>query len=381
MAAAPLPGPDELYDSAPCGLMLASDAGQLLKVNRVVCKWLGYTGEELLARRFSDLLTMGSRIFHQTHLAPLLRIQGSVAEVKLEFRDRDGKAIPVMVNLAERADAGGALHLHIACFIAEDRHKYERELLLQRRRAEDLATQYAQAQSERAAARAEAEDRAQFAEQMMGVVSHDLRNPLSVVGMSAALLRMTPLNAQQATVVGRIDRSVKHAERLIADLLDFTQARLGGGVSVKPADTDLHAVVADSVSALATAFPERAIVHEAVGPGTAKADPERIVQAVGNLVANAVNYGDPQYPVKVRTLGDAAGFRIEVHNHGAPIPPELQQSLFEPMIRGADKVAGSKGVGLGLYIVREIAKAHGGSVELASTADEGTTFTIVLPAG
>jgi sigma-B regulation protein RsbU (phosphoserine phosphatase) len=347
-------------------------------VNGVVCKWLGYAEAELLSMRFQDLLTIGSRIFHQTHLAPLLRMQGSVAEVKLEVRTRDGRALPVMVNLAEEV-FGGVLYLHIAASIAEDRHKYERELLLQRRRAEELATQYAQAQSDLASARAQAEDRAHFAEQMMGIVSHDLRNPISVISMNAALLRMAPLTGPQAAVADRIDRSVKHAERLIADLLDFTQARLGGGVAVRLAPVDLHPVVADSVAGLSTAFPERVILHEQAGSGTVRADPDRIVQAVGNLVANAVHYGDPRRPVSVRTQCDAAGFRIAVHNDGDAIPPEVQASLFEPMIRGVDQAAPNRGVGLGLYIVREIAKAHRGAVELRSAPDDGTTFTIVLP--
>jgi sigma-B regulation protein RsbU (phosphoserine phosphatase) len=197
--------------------------------------------------------------------------------------------------------------------------------------------------------------------------------------MNAALLRMTPLTGPQVSVADRIDRSVKHAERLIADLLDFTQARLGSGVAVRLAAVDLHPVVADSIAGLSTAFPGRAIVHEQAGPGIAQADADRIVQAVGNLVANAVRYGDPQRPVNVRTVGDAAAFRIEVRNEGEAIPPALQATLFEPMIRGIDKAPATKGVGLGLFIVREIAKAHHGSVELSSVAGGSTTFSIVLP--
>src|SRR4051794_27354648 len=124
-----VPGPRELYDFAACGLMLANSSGQFLKVNRAICKWLGHSEEELLGKRLTDLLTTGSRIFYQTHLAPLLRMQGSVAEVKLEFRSSTGKTIPVMVNLAEQAE-GTDLFLHIAVLMAEDRHKYERELLM-----------------------------------------------------------------------------------------------------------------------------------------------------------------------------------------------------------------------------------------------------------
>jgi sigma-B regulation protein RsbU (phosphoserine phosphatase) len=368
--------PAELYDKAPCGLMLADSKGQLVRVNQTICKWLGRSRAELLDARFPELLTVGGRIFYQTHLAPLLRMQGSVAEVKLELRAAHGKSIPVMVNLAEQLD-GDELFLHIALFMAEDRHKYERELLLQRQRAEDLAAQYAKVQSDLAAAQTQAEDRAVFAEQMMGIVSHDLRNPLSTIHLSAVLLGMTDPSPQQLSALGRIDRAVKRAERLIRDLLGFTQARFGGGIPVKAELVDLHQVVAEAVQELSAAFPERKIVHERSGPGMCEADTDRIVQALGNLVANAVNYGRADVPIEVRTDGTSPEFLISVHNDGEPISEELRTTLFEPMVRGA--VAGTKGVGLGLFIVREVAKAHKGSVQLASRAGEGTTFTIRIP--
>jgi phosphoserine phosphatase RsbU/P len=357
--------------------MLADSRGQLVRVNQTICTWLGRARTELLDLRFQDLLSMGGRIFYQTHLAPLLRMQSSVAEVKLELRGSNDKTIPVMVNLEERVE-GEELALHVAVFIAEDRHKYERELLLQRQRAQDLAAQYAKAQSDLAEARAQAEDRAVFAEQMMGIVSHDLRNPLSIVHMSAALLARTNLSDQQRVAVGRMDRAVKRSERLIRDLLGFTQARFGGSIAVKPDLVDLHEIAAEAVQELSTAFPERKIVHERSGPGACRADTDRIVQALGNLVANAVNYGTPDVPIQVRTEGSAQEFLISVHNEGEPIREDLRNTLFEPMVRGA--AAGTQGVGLGLFIVREVAKAHGGSVTLTSSAGEGTTFTMRLPA-
>jgi sigma-B regulation protein RsbU (phosphoserine phosphatase) len=378
MEAGALPGPQALYDDAPCGLLVADAGGRLVRVNRTICRWLNHPAEALLAMRFHDVLTAGGRIFYQTHLGPLLRMQGSVAEVKLEFRTAGGESLPMMVNLCEGA-GGGSPVVHIAAFAATDRHRYERELLAERRRAEDLAAQYAQAQGELAAARAQAEDRAVFAEQMVGIVSHDLRNPMSVIGMSSVVLGAGHLTAPQREVVARIDRSVKRAERLIADLLDFTQARLGSGIAVKREPTDVHRAVGECVAELAAAFPERAIVHERVGPGACDADAERIVQAVGNLVANAVHYGDPESPVTVRTEGRAHEVAISVHNAGPAIPPAIREGLFEPMIRGSVTGTGPRGVGLGLYIVREIAKAHGGTVQVQSSVGAGSTFTLALP--
>ena len=373
----PLPGADALYDTAPCGLLVADADGRLLAANATACRWLRHERDALVGKlRFQDLLTMGGRIFHHTHLQPLLRIQHSVAEVKLEMKDGQGTVLPMMVNMAEGPGAERTL-LHISFFIAEDRHKYEQELLLQRRRLEELATRHSQDQRELVAARAEAEDRAQFAEQLVGVVSHDIRNPLSVIHMSTVLLERGRLDDQQRAALARVGRAVLRMRHLIGDLLDFTQARLGGGISVRASEVDLHQAVADAVGELAVAYPASTLRHERLGHESCTADADRITQAVGNLVSNAVSHGDPGRPITVRTESTQSGFRISVHNEGTPIPPDVLPRLFEPMVRGAD--AGSKGVGLGLYIVAAILRAHGGAVRAESTAQAGTTFILELP--
>jgi sigma-B regulation protein RsbU (phosphoserine phosphatase) len=380
MEAATLPGADALYDTAPCGLLLAAADGRLLAANGTACRWLGYDSEALVGQlRFDELLTMGGRIFYQTHLQPLLRMQSSVSEVKLELLRADGQPVPMMVNLAER-EWQGRPFLQIALFMAEDRHKYESELLLQRQRAEELTAQHARDQQELDAARAQAEDRALFAEQLVGMVSHDIRNPLSVIHMSAHVLERGAASEQQKAAVARVTRAVQRVQHLIADLLDFTQARLGGGLSVRKAPVDLHQVIADSVGELAIAFPDRALRHQQSGDGHCQADADRIAQAVGNLVGNAATHGAPDQPITVRTESDGRQFRITVHNHGTPIPEAVLPHLFEPMVRGSEAGA-SKGVGLGLYIVREIVRAHGGRVDVRSSADAGTAFTLQLPCG
>jgi phosphoserine phosphatase RsbU/P len=379
MDATPLPGHEQLYDAAPCGLLLAAADGSVLDVNSTLCAWLHCRKLDLVGHaRFQDLLTVGGRIFWQTHLQPLLRMQASVAEVKLEMRCGQGPALPVIINASEHAWQGHVL-LHVAVFVAEERHKYERELLLQRQRAEELAAQHASDQQALSAAQAQAEDRAQFAEQLVGVVSHDIRNPMSVVQMSAILLERGVGAEQQKAAVARINRAVQRVQHLIGDLLDFTQARVGGGLSMhRRPGVDLHQTIADAVSELGVGFPDCELRHERSGAGTCSADPDRIVQAVGNLVANAASHGDRRRPITVRTQGSGPLLRISVHNWGVPIPPELVPNLFEPMTRGAPSGA-AKGVGLGLYIVRAIVRAHGGDVSVRSSEQEGTTLAIELP--
>jgi sigma-B regulation protein RsbU (phosphoserine phosphatase) len=376
----PHPGADELYEQAPCGLLLAAADGRVLRMNATLSKWLGRSpGEAPGELLFHELLTVGGRIFWLTHLQPLLRMQGSVAEVKLELAARDGAKLPVMLNAAEQVLDGRTV-LHVAMFVAEERHKYEHELLLQRRRAEELSAQHARDEQELKAARAQAEDRALFAEQLVGMVSHDIRNPLSVIHMSAVLLDRGVSPEQQKAALARVKRAAQRVQHLIGDLLDFTQARLGQGLSTRKATCDLHQAVAEGVAELAVAFPERTLVSERSGDHACIADPDRIVQAVGNLVANAATHGDPQRPITVRTESDGATFRVSVHNHGQPIPEAVLPALFQPMVRGAGSGA-SKGVGLGLYIVREIARAHGGRVDVRSSEAEGTTFALELPCG
>ncbi|HEX2545584.1 MAG TPA: PAS domain-containing sensor histidine kinase [Ramlibacter sp.] len=377
MEVPPLPGVEQLYDVAPCGLLVAGSDGHLLHANSTACQWLRYAREELLAKvRLQDLMTMGGRIFWQTHLQPLLRMQSSVAEVKLDLKRQDGSTLPMIVNIVERAWSGQVL-LQIAFFVAEDRHKYERELLLQRKRAEELAAQHARDQEELQAARAHAEERSKFAEQLVGVVSHDIRNPLSVIHMSTVLLERGVGPEQQKAAVARVARAVQRVQHLIGDLLDFTQARVGGGLTIRKAPIDIHQVMADAASELQVAFPQCTVRHERSGPGHCQADADRLVQAVGNLVANAANHGAAQRPITIRTEGGDGVVRIHVHNEGAPIPPDVMPRLFEPLVRGAGAMA--QGVGLGLFIVRAIGQAHGGSVSATSNATEGTTFTLSLP--
>ncbi|MDB5867693.1 MAG: sensory box histidine kinase [Polaromonas sp.] len=377
---------DELFEHAPCGLLVTSRDGTIRRANATFCDWIGYPAHELVGKRkLQDLLTMGGRIFHQTHWAPLLHMQGSIAEVKLDLVHRQGHSIPMMLNAVRRLN-GQHLRHEIAVFVAEDRHQYERELLLARKRAEELVAKEQQTQqsllltqAELSRQRAVAQDRALFAEQMVGIVSHDLRNPLSAIKMAAYLLERGEITPTQRTVVGRINNSVGRALRLIADLLDFTTARIGQGLSLLRKPIELHQLVSDSVEELAAAFPRHRLQHRSLGAGQCSADADRLVQLIGNLVSNAMAYGAPDRPIVVTSSFVADGFEVSVHNEGNPIAPELLASLFEPMVRGAGSHA-SGGVGLGLFIVNEIARAHQGQVLAESSPQAGTTFYARFPA-
>jgi sigma-B regulation protein RsbU (phosphoserine phosphatase) len=356
-----------LYGEAPCGLLVTDSSGTILHANRTFCDWLGKAPDALVgAVRFQNLLTVGGRIFHQTHWAPLLQMQGSIAEVKLDLLHGEGHAIPMVMNAVSREHLGRVVH-ELALFVAQDRHAYERELVRARKQAEMLL--------------AEQQDRTLFAEQMVGIVSHDLRNPLSALSMGIESLDRLGLDARQAMVVASLDRSARRARRLVDDLLDFTLARIGRGLPVVAREIDLRAVVAGHVRELAQAYPDRALVHRHDGPGACVVDSDRLFQLLGNLVGNAVAYGAPDRPITVTSSVVEDCATIAVHNAGEPIPGAMLASLFKPMVRGGHAHAGSGSVGLGLYIVAEIARAHGGSVDVASTSADGTRFVVRLGAG
>jgi sigma-B regulation protein RsbU (phosphoserine phosphatase) len=366
-----VPGPGELYEEAPCGLLVTALDGTILKVNDTFCGWVGYAQADLVDRkRISDLFTVGGRIFHQTHWAPALQMQGSLAEVKFDVVHRDGSTMPMILNARRRKRAAGEFD-EIAAFSAQDRHRYERELMSARKRADALL------EKEREAKQL-LNDRALFAEQMVGIVSHDLRNPLSAILMGVKLLGRFE-NERGIRFLGHVRDSAERAQRLIEDLLDFTQARVGSGLAVSLKPTDLHEVSARAVEEVRLAFPDQEILHRAVGPGRCTADADRLAQLIGNLVSNAATYGRANAPITVTSMIDSGTATLTVHNEGAPIPPEILRSLFEPMVRGVPGSSHIRSVGLGLFIVREIAKAHGGRIEVRSSLDDGTVFTLSFP--
>jgi sigma-B regulation protein RsbU (phosphoserine phosphatase) len=369
----PWPDAAQFLESAPCGLLQTDADGLILWANRTFCQWAGYDCAALCGkRRLQDLLTMGGRIFHQTHWAPLMRMQGSISEVKLEIETADGTRLPLLMSARLHA-TGGKQVQEVAVYVARDRDAYERELVQSRKRLEEAV-------AEAKRLRDEAADRALFAEQMVGIVSHDLRNPLSAIHMAAVLLaRMDPADKQRP-VIARIGRSTDRANRMISDLLDFTQARIGKGISVTPRELRLAELVHDCVDELRLAFADCTLVHDHEGSDEVlEADPDRLTQLVGNLVANAIAYGAADRPVTVRSSVRPERFEIAVHNWGKPIPHDLQHVIFEPLARGAQSSSPSRSLGLGLFIVSEIARAHGGAVRVRSDDAHGTQFVATFP--
>jgi len=380
-----LPDNQMLFDEAPCGLVVTKEDGTILRSNQTFSHSIGLDAQALIGRRFQDLLTMGGRIFHQTHWSPLMQMQGSVAEVKLDLVHHDKHIVTMLLNGVRREHASGAFY-ELALFGTKDRDKYERELLNARKVAEDLLREKTaaesalrQAQAELKSAYEEAQLRASFAEQMVAIVSHDLKNPLTAIKMASGILAREERTTRESKMLGHISQSVNRAERMIADLLDLALARVGQGITLSPSTVDLHAFVGASVDELRMTFPEATLVHQTVGTGNAWLDADRVQQIIGNLVANSVAYGDLQQPITITSRVEQDHAVVSVKNQGPVIPDSLMDVLFEPMIRGAKTGTDSRSVGLGLFIVREIVRAHNGVVSVNSTPESGTTFTATFP--
>ncbi|MBK4990741.1 MULTISPECIES: PAS domain-containing sensor histidine kinase [unclassified Pseudomonas] len=382
-----LPLVEQLYEGAPCGLVVTTEAGIIVRANQTFCNWLGHSLETLLQRRFQELLTMGGRIFHQTHWAPLMKMQGSVAEVKLEVLHRDGHVITMLLNGVRREHAHGVFH-EMALFGTIERDRYERELLAARRRAEQLLAQTTEAEAalqhakqELADAYHDAQRRAAFAEQMVAIASHDLKNPLTAIKMATQLLERGEHREKERRLLSSISHSSERARRMIADLLDFASVRIGEGITIRRSPTDLPRTVDQSVNELRVAFTHAHIRHLSRGHGELDIDGDRLQQMIGNLVANSVAYGDLAHPITLTTDLQPHAAVIAVHNHGPCIPERSLPTLFAPMTRASSHRDPVRSIGLGLFIVSEITQAHGGAVTVSSDAVYGTTFTIRLPVG
>jgi len=380
-----LPDAPSLFDGAPCGLVVTQEDGTILQANLTFSSWVGISQPDLGGRRFQDLLTVGGRIFHQTHWAPLMRMQGSVAEVKLDLIHHDKRIISMLLNGVRREHATGAFY-ELALFCTTDRDQYERELLKARKAAEELLAEKMAAeaalintQKKLNEAHEKAQRRAVFAEQMVAIVSHDLKNPLTAIKMASEILARTEQRSKETKLLGHISSSADRAHRMIAELLDFALVRVGRGITVSFSIDDLHRVAAQSAAELQVAFPQARLVHTTIGSGTVRLDVDRVQQIIGNLVANSVAYGDLHQPITITSQVGNGTASISVHNAGPEIPASLKAAVFEPMTRGTSQSSDVRSVGLGLFIVREIAKAHGGEVSVNSSVEDGTTFTAQFP--
>jgi sigma-B regulation protein RsbU (phosphoserine phosphatase) len=375
---------EDLYENAPCGYLSLRADGRIAKANQTFCRWTGYGPEELIGKRLHDLLNVAGRIFYETHFAPLLRMQGFFNEVALDLIKKNGESFPVLVNAAERTDTDGRLQfIRLTVFNATDRRRYERELLKARdelkafsstleKRVAEVVTAQLRSDSALSLQREEAKLREQF----IAVLGHDLRNPLASISAGLRLIQKSKLEERAESVVLAMQKSVMRMAGLIDNVLDFARGHLGSGINLTLSAQPLEPTLQQVIDELQTAHPESIIKATFALTKPVTADPVRIGQLFSNLLGNALTYGTAGEPVIVVAKTEEQ-FELAVCNKGSPIPLAAMERLFSPFARGEVR-PNQQGLGLGLYIASEIAKAHGGAIDVTSTP-ELTCFTLRMP--
>lgn len=227
----------------------------------------------------------------------------------------------------------------------------------------------------------------------LAILSHDLRNPLSTIRTAAYLVALQNEDQATADAIQMINRSTDVMVRLISDLIDFSSSGLGRAMPLNREPVDLEILCREVIDAYRTTHPDRVLRFCSDGDVNGVWDVGRIRQVISNLLGNAVQHGAPDGPITLSATSEStpsaasgaadAVVMLSVHNEGPPIPPELLPTLFDPLKRYATQESVAQrtpgSIGLGLYIVREIVAANGGTVSVTSTAEEGTTFTVFIP--
>jgi PAS domain S-box-containing protein len=358
----------DLYESAPCGYLSALTDGAIVKVNQTFLTWTGYGRDELTSgARLPHLLTVGGRIFFETHFAPLLQMQGAVREIAFDLVCKDGRVMPILVNAAlRRADAGVPAIVRCTVFDATDRRRYERELLV---------------------ARNEAEREAKARSELIAMLSHDIRTPLNAFMMATTLLERSNPTPEQQQFIRVLKSSSANALALVNNVLDLTRLEAGRAV-LREREFDMRELareVVTSVKMLASRKPHLALnvtVDERL-PSRLLGDTGKLSQVFTNLLSNAVKFTEQGFVsliISLRTLDrDEATLEIAVSDTGIGIPADRLPHIFDEFTQGSDEIAAKYGgSGLGLAITRKLLLLYGSELRVTSTVGQGTTFSFVL---
>lgn len=368
-------GPFDWHDfleNAPCGYISLLMNGRIEYVNRTFLNWCGHGADRMIGKRLNEFLTISGSIYYETHIAPLLRMQGFFEEFAIDVLKVDGQPLQMIVNANERRDREGKpLSIRLAFIRAIDRRRYEEELLAAREMAR-TSEQATQAQLLRE------HESSELREQFVAVLGHDLRNPLASLSAGARILGRSVQGEKERQVIAMMQTTIIRMAGLIDDVMDFARGRLGAGIALdRRSSQPLEPILAQVVDELRLASPGRVIEVNFKLERPVSCDSSRLGQMLSNLLGNALTHGSASEPVRVHAETTEDAFELWVANAGEPIPASAMQKLFEPFFRGNAR-ASRQGLGLGLYIASQIAKAHGGELAVRSTTDE-TRFTFTMP--
>lgn len=409
---ASLPGFDDqaLYEDAPCGYVATLPDGTIVRVNRTLLRWTGYTAEELCGTRLQDRLTLAGRIYHETHFAPLLRMQGAIREVALDFVCKSGDRLPTLVNTTQRVDESGQPIVNLTTvFDARDRRKYEQELLAARdaarRTTEELQRLNAELEARVAAAveeRMQAEEALRQAQkmeaigQLTGGVAHDFNNLLTLIIGGLDLIDRQLPSQPPGPGTDRIRRArdaamegARRAAQLTQRLLAFARRQ-----PLQPKLLEVNRLIGEISDMLRRTIGEQVELETVLGGGlwSLEADPVQLENAILNLSVNARDAMPDGGKLTIEThnaslddtyvAGVPEGLQpgqyvmIAVSDTGSGMDPETQKQVFEPFFTTKDV---GKGTGLGLSQVYGFVRQSGGHVRIYSELGVGTSVKIYFP--
>ena len=368
---------DELVDKAPCGFVSFGDDSKIIYVNTTLLERLGYTRDEVIGRHVETIFSVGSRIFHQTHFFPLVKLHGRSQEVFMLLRARDGEDVGMLCN-AVRHERSGVEVTDCIFMEVQERRKFE-EALLHARQAADRANVALEARTR------EADEANRAKSNFLAVMSHELRTPLNAIGGYVQLLEMGvhgAVTAAQLEALGRIDRSQRHLLRLINDVLNLSRIEAGrvDYVVELVSPAEVLASVLPMVDPQMTAKGLR-FAADVPKDVQATADREKVQQILLNLLTNAIKFTAQGGSIRVEA-GNHSGSQvfIRVTDTGTGIPAEMLEKVFEPFIQvDASRSRAGEGTGLGLAISRDLARGMGGDLVASSELGVGSAFTLSLP--
>jgi PAS domain S-box-containing protein len=358
---------EDLYERAPCGYLSCLPDGTIVKINQTMLDWIDYSREEVLyLLKFQHLLSIGSKIFYETHYRPLMGMQGFVKEINYDFLRKDSSSFPALVNTQQIKDKEGKLLLYrTTVFDISDRKKYERELLAAKKKAE-------------AATKAKAH--------FLSTVSHEIRTPLNaVIGITNLLVETAP-KPEQAQLLSLLHSSAGHLLNLVNDILDFSKIE-SGKILLEEKEFNIRELVNSIIYSQGVKAEEKGLtIHSLIDntlPAMLIGDPVKLTQVITNLVSNAVKFTTKgsvtiKLLIKEKTPG-MVSIVFSVSDTGIGIPKEKQELIFEEFNQGGYEINQKYGgTGLGLAISRKLLDLYGSKLTVASEPNVGSVFSFLV---
>lgn len=378
-----------LYNNAPCGYLSTMEDGTLIDVNDTFLAFTGYSREEIIEnKRFEDFLSIGGKIYHETHFAPLLHMQGEVSQINFDFIRKDETRFPVLIN-AIKQSVNEKQHNYIQFIVVDitQRKQYEMELMNAKRKSEELLTQLSKVNKELTNNIQVIAEQSQQLEKLnatkdkfFSIVAHDLRSPLSSLKMFLSLLidDIDRLNKEDIlTISSLISDSVDSTIKMADNLITWAMVQMGDSqfneetIKVKDITSNIFDVYQNV--ALEKGINISFSVDDSL---TIIGDKNQIEFVIRNLVNNAIKFTHKNGFVSLtaKSLPDRL-VKISVSDSGVGISDEYKRELFSiSKKQSTNGTSGEKGTGLGLMLSYEFMKLNGGQIEIESSLGKGTTF-------